>query len=107
MATASGEGEPGAALDPDANFHIGSMTKLFTAALIMQLDQEGILSLDDTLDTWFQDATGGDLITVRTLLQHASGLAELDFDLVGSIEPQELLDQVFTQPPVFAPGTEY
>ena len=83
------------------------MTKLFTAALVHQLDQEGTLSLEDTVDEWFPTAAGGDQITVRMLLQQESGLAELDFDLVDHVEPQELIDQVFTQPPVFAPGTEY
>ena len=107
VATASGEGDPGVALDPAATFHIGSMTKLFTAALVMQLDEEGTLSLDDTIDRWFPAAPGGDQITVRMLLQHESGLAELDFSSVGRVTPQELIDQVFTQPPVFAPGTEY
>jgi D-alanyl-D-alanine carboxypeptidase len=107
VATSSGEGEPGAPLDADAAFHIGSMTKLFTAALVMQLDDEGVLSLDDTIDGWFPDAPNGGAITVRMLLQHESGLDELDFDLVGHVTPQELLDEVFTRAPVFAPGTEY
>lgn len=107
VATASGEGDPGVPLDPGAAFHIGSMTKLFTAALIMQLDQNGALSLDDSIDRWFPAAPGGAGITVRMLLQHESGLAELDFELVGHVTPQELIDQVFTQEPVFAPGTEY
>ena len=107
VATASGEGAPGASLDPDAAFHIGSMTKLFTAALVMQLDEEGALSLDDTIDTWFPDAPNGGTITVRMLLQHESGLAELNFDNVGKVTPQELIDEVFTETPVFDPGTEY
>ena len=107
VATASGEGDPGVALDPAATFHIGSMTKLFTAALVHQLDQEGTLSLGDTIDRWFPAAPGGDQITVRMLLQHESGLAELDFRLVGNATPQDIIDQVFTQPPVFAPGTGY
>ena len=44
VATASGDGAPGVPLDEASTFHIGSMTKLFTAALVMQLDQEGVLS---------------------------------------------------------------
>lgn len=107
VATASGEGEPGVPLAPDATFHIGSMTKLFTAALVMQLDQEGVLSLGDTIDRWFPAAPNGGTITVRMLLQHESGLDELDFDLVGHVTPQQLVDDVFTRAPVFAPGTEY
>ncbi|MDH6180779.1 D-alanyl-D-alanine carboxypeptidase [Microbacteriaceae bacterium SG_E_30_P1] len=107
VATSSGEGDPGEPLAPDAAFHIGSMTKLFTAALVMQLDEEGALALDDTIDRWFPAAPGGTEITVRMLLQHESGLAELDFDLVGHVTPQELIDQVFIEEPVFSPGTEY
>ncbi|MBN9177680.1 MAG: beta-lactamase family protein [Microbacterium sp.] len=107
VATASGDGAPGVPLEAASTFHIGSMTKLFTAALVMQLDQEGVLALDDTIDRWFPDAPGGGQITVRLLLQHESGLSELDFDLVGHVSPQELIDDVFTRPPVFAPGTEY
>ena len=91
----------------DDAFHIGSMTKLFTAALIMQLDQEGALSLDGTIDTWFPAAPNGSKITVQMLLEHESGLNELDFDLVGTATSQQLIDNVFTRPPIAEPGTEY
>ncbi|MEF2979308.1 serine hydrolase domain-containing protein [Subtercola sp. YIM 133946] len=94
-------------LEVDDAFHIGSMTKLFTAALIMQLDQEGVLSLDDTLDRWYPEAPNASAITVRMLLQHESGLAELDFDLVGTATTQQVIDDVFAQPPVSPPGTAY
>lgn len=105
---ASGDAELGTRpMETGDSFHIGSMTKLFTAALIMQLDEEGILSLDDPLDTWFSDAPNGSEITVRMLLQHESGLDELDFDLVGVITPQQLIDNVFEQAPIAAPGTSY
>jgi D-alanyl-D-alanine carboxypeptidase len=73
----------------------------------MQLDQEGVLALSDSIDEWFPAAPGGEVITVRMLLQHESGLSELDFDLVGEVSPQELVDDVFTRDPVFAPGTKY
>lgn len=91
----------------DDAFHIGSMTKLFTAALIMQLDQEGALALDTTIDTWFPSAPNGSKITVAMLLEHESGLYELDFDLVGTVSNQELVDNVFAQPPIAEPGAEY
>ena len=91
----------------DDAFHIGSMTKLFTAALIMQLDQESVLSLNDTIDTWFPAAPNGSKITVKMLLEHESGLYELDFDLVGQVTNQQLVDNVFAQTPIAEPGTEY
>lgn len=103
----NGVGAPGTPIEGGDAFHIGSMTKLFTAALVMQLDEEGVLSLDDPLSTWFPEAPNADAITVRMLLQHESGLYELDFDLVGVATPQQLIENVFEQTPIAAPGTEY
>ena len=54
---------------------IASVTKNFTAVVVMQLVEEGKLSLDDTVDTWFPEQPNGDKITVRMLLSHTSGLA--------------------------------
>ena len=58
----------------DTQSAIGSVTKSFTAVVIAQLIEEGKLSLDDTIDTWFPDQPNGDKITVRMLLSHTSGL---------------------------------
>lgn len=54
---------------------IGSVTKTYTGVVIMQLVEEGKLSLDDTIDTWFPEQPNGDKITIRMLLSHTSGLA--------------------------------
>ena len=54
---------------------IASVTKTFTAVVLMQLVEVGKLSLDDTIDTWFPEQPNGDKITVRMLLSHTSGLA--------------------------------
>ena len=59
----------------DTASHIGSVTKTFAAVVVMQLVEEGKLSLDDTVDTWFPEQPNGDKITVRMLLSHTSGLA--------------------------------
>jgi D-alanyl-D-alanine carboxypeptidase len=53
---------------------LGSVTKSFTGVVVMQLVQEGKLSLDDTIDKWFPNQPNGDKITVRMLLSHTSGL---------------------------------
>lgn len=63
------------AVTGDTVFRIGSVTKQFTAAIILLLAEEGRLSLDDTLDTYFPDFTRGDEVTIRHLLQHTSGIA--------------------------------
>ena len=63
----------GTAATPDHQYRIGSITKSFTAAAIMQLREAGMLDLEDRLDEHLPDVTHGEL-TVRRLLAHASGL---------------------------------
>ncbi len=62
----------------DAMFEIGSVTKQFTAAAILQLRDAGKLSLDDEITTWLPDFdTRGNRVTVRRLLDHTSGMVGL------------------------------
>jgi D-alanyl-D-alanine carboxypeptidase len=60
-------------------FGIGSVTKTFTAVLILQLVDEGVLTLDDTVRQWLDDPVVGriphvDQITLHQLLNHTSGV---------------------------------
>ena len=59
-------------------FRIGSITKMFTAAVIIQLAEGGVLTLDDPLALWLPEVAAqlpyGDQITLRHLLSHTSGL---------------------------------
>lgn len=64
---------PTAPADNDTQFMIGSITKTFTAVLVMQLRDEGRLTLDDPVSRWLPDTTHG-TATVRQLLAHVSGL---------------------------------
>jgi CubicO group peptidase (beta-lactamase class C family) len=57
---------------PDTQYRIGSITKTFTAAAIMQLRDAGKLDLEDTLDRHVEGAAHRP--TIRRLLSHASGL---------------------------------
>ena len=62
----------------DAVFEIGSITKQFTAVAILQLRDEGKLSLDDDMKKWFPDFdTRGNKVTLRRLLDHTSGIKGL------------------------------
>lgn len=75
-ATSGSADPPGTSpLELDDRFHVGSITKTFTAALIMLLDQEGLLRLDDPISKWI-DYPSGDTVTVRMLLGHTSGIAD-------------------------------
>jgi D-alanyl-D-alanine carboxypeptidase len=89
---------------------IASVTKTFTAVVIMQLIEEGKLSLDETVDAWLPKQPNGDRITVRMLLSHTSGLADYQFG--GDIErwtrawaPEELIAEANRAGPVGKPGS--
>ena len=63
------------AITPDTVFRLGSITKQFTASVIMQLVQEGRISLDDPLSRFFPDyPQPGAGATVRQLLNHTAGV---------------------------------
>jgi CubicO group peptidase (beta-lactamase class C family) len=64
--------ESGAEATTDTQYRIGSITKTFTAAAIMQLRDAGKLDLEDTLDLHVEGAAHRP--TIRRLLSHASGL---------------------------------
>ena len=67
--------EHGIATTQDTPFRIGSITKQFSAAAIMQLIEQGELSLDDTLDQFFPEFdTQGHTVTLEQLLNHTSGI---------------------------------
>lgn len=55
-------------------YEIGSMTKQFTATAVMMLVEEHKLSLDDELSRYFPDYSAWSHVTVRNLLNHASGI---------------------------------
>ena len=62
----------------DTVFQIGSDTKQFTAAAILQLRDDGKLSLDDEITKWLPDfETRGNKVTLRHLLAHTSGIVDL------------------------------
>lgn len=111
--------------DPKAKFRIGSNTKVFTSAVLLQLEGEQRLSLDDTVARWLPgavDANGydGTKITIRQLLNHTSGLPEyagsaqvsasyfLNIDPKRVWEPQTLVDVALSQhAPQSAPGEKF
>jgi len=62
-------------ITPDSIFRLGSITKQFTAAIILQLVQEGRISLDDPVSRFFPDyPRPGASATIRQLLNHMSGI---------------------------------
>jgi CubicO group peptidase (beta-lactamase class C family) len=91
---------------------LGSITKTFTAVVVMQLVEEGKLSLDDTVDAWFPELPNGNKITIRMLLSHTSGIANFSEVLGNDIEkwtrewtPEELIAEAVKAGPVSEPGS--
>ncbi|MFB4422755.1 serine hydrolase domain-containing protein [Streptomyces sp. QL37] len=74
-----GTGEP---MPRNGRFRIGSSTKTFTAAVVLQLVGEGRMSLEDTVEQWLPgvvrgNGNDGSRITVRELLRHTSGIHDV------------------------------
>ena len=67
------------------HFYIGSVTKMYTAALVLDLLDDGLLGLDDPLARHVPEFPGADKITLRHLLNQTSGLA--DFEVKMYFEP--------------------
>jgi D-alanyl-D-alanine carboxypeptidase len=58
-------------------FRIGSITKMFTSAMILQLIEEGKLKLTDTLDKFFPQIPNANKITIAQILAHRSGIPNI------------------------------
>lgn len=97
----------------DTFFEIGSITKQFTAACILQLQDAGKLKLDDPVAKYLPDAPHAKEITIRELLSHTSGLHDY-FDTPGAdrasskpISYEALIARVAKLPLDFPPGSRW
>ncbi|MEV4582709.1 serine hydrolase domain-containing protein [Nonomuraea jabiensis] len=102
----------------DGRFRAGSVTKSFTATVVLQLVGEGRLELSDSVDQWLPGLVdkGADT-TIRHLLQHTSGLPEYATDMFDkwgipkeryrSWTAKELVDRAGRLPREFPPGDRY
>jgi D-alanyl-D-alanine carboxypeptidase len=102
------------AMKPDDILRVGSVTKTFTAVIILKLVEEGNLSLDDTLSRWYPDFPNAERITIRQLLNHTSGIPEIiPLILMKSIisstfwQTQELVKIANREKPLFTPGSAF
>jgi len=102
-------------IQPDMIFRIGSITKQFTAVAILQLEEQGKLSLQDEITKFIPGyPTHGYKITVENLLTHTSGIKDYTRmkEWAGEMQrkdmtPKEIVDFFKDQPMDFEPGTKY
>lgn len=73
----SGKDEKGQDLTVDSTMYIGSISKQFCAAAVLMLSEQGKLSLDNTLDTYYPDYSAGKEVTVKNLLSMRSGIPDM------------------------------
>jgi CubicO group peptidase (beta-lactamase class C family) len=94
---------------PDTQYRVGSITKTFTAAAIMQLRDEGKLDLEDTLDRHVEGAAHAP--TIRRLLSHTSGLQRETHDdawlHAHFADVSELLETLDRAEQVLPPGARF
>jgi CubicO group peptidase (beta-lactamase class C family) len=101
-----------APIDTSTRFPILSITKSFTAIVLLQLQEQGRLSLQDPVNKYIPAFSAGQNITLEHLLTHTSGIfnytdniSEKDTSLVGHpVTQQMVLDQFVNQPLAFKPG---
>jgi D-alanyl-D-alanine carboxypeptidase len=106
--------EWGIANEPDAKFRIGSVTKSFTAAAILQLVEQGKVSLDAPATTYYELPMPWSHVTVRQLLSHTSGVpsyTDLDgfFGRESRLDhtPEELIGLTAGKQLDFPPGSKF
>lgn len=98
---------------PQTRFRLGSMTKQFTAATILQLQERGLLEVQATVSTYLPDYPHGDRITLHHLLTHTAGIPNLTsfpdylkwMRLPTTLE--ELIARFKDLPLEFEPGAQY
>ncbi len=107
----------GTAMTVGVHTRIGSITKTFTGTAIMQLAEQGRLSLDDPIASYVPHVPNGAHITLRQLASMTSGIPSYTQNTAFTdvflskpetvFTPQQLLDVAFKQPALFAPGTAF
>ncbi len=100
-------------IEPKTNFRLASITKQFTALSILILENEGILSLNDSLTKHFPEFPKyANNITIKNILQHTSGLLDYE-DFVNESDTVQLTDEnvleilINQDSTYFKPGSEH
>jgi len=95
------------------HYEIGSITKQFTAAAILQLQEAGKLDIDATLATYLPEAPHAKEVTLKQLLSHTSGMPEyLDGPDVEAwaVKPasfEQIIARIKDKPLDFSPGSHW
>ncbi len=105
--------DPPVPATPAMRYSIGSISKQFTAAAILLLQEDGKLSLDDRVSRFLPDLTRANDVTIRQLLSHTSGYQDYwpqDYVPPVMLQPvtaEKIMDLWARKPLDFEPGTAW
>jgi D-alanyl-D-alanine carboxypeptidase len=105
--------DPPLAATPDMKYPVGSISKQFTAACVLLLQEEGSLSVDDPIAKFFPGLTRASDVRLRHVLSHTSGYrdyAPQDYTIPAWTKPttpERIVQKWATMPLDFEPGTQY
>ena len=95
-------------LSTHSRFRIGSITKMFTAVMILQLVEERKLKLNDTLDKFFPEIPNAKKIAIAHILAHRSGIPNSRAgSKTNAVTKDEVLALISKATPDFEPGTKH
>jgi D-alanyl-D-alanine carboxypeptidase len=105
--------EPAMSARPGMHYSIGSISKQFTAAILLLLMQDGKLMLDDPVGKYLPELTRANEVTIRQVLSMTSGYQDFwpeDYVMTSMMKPtnpQQILDVWAKKPLDFEPGTQW
>ena len=109
--------QTGAERKTNDKIRIGSITKTFTATVILQLTDEGKIGIDDKLSKYYPDYPNAADITIRQMLDMTSGIPDyiedpvvlksFVYDRFDKYTPPELYEITKAMKPDFPPGTDW
>lgn len=97
-------------LTEESKFRIASITKTYTAVMILQMVEEGKLKLTDRLDQFFPQIPNSDKITISQILNHRSGIPELTVEAgwrSQSRTHEEVVAAIAVGKPLFEPDSQH
>ncbi len=99
---------------PQTKFLLGSITKTFTAAAVLHLADQHLLSLQDRVTKYLPDYQQWDAVTIHHLLNHSSGIPNyystpMDYlwYYIGHATPEGVISRYRETPLSFQPGSDY
>ena len=112
---AKGKTENGSDITLDTPLPLGSVSKQFCAAAVLLLQDQGKLSVNDTLDKFYPDYAEGKRLTLHNLLSMRSGIPELTEESGAAVSPDKseaenvaaIKQWVFSQPLLSDPDKEF